>query len=278
MYRNQYIFGLPAEIWGSRWRIQGSPGLPAPINFEPWKVSQIIYCKTLVGRPTHLVDSEAEEEDDEDHGHDDHHGVQAEDRPGWAWHDGGSGRGAGFRAILTATGGRVRVHSKIARRDALIHRVESRDVLKLARDDVVDLEGRLSVVFIPEIAEPRLGRTFFRRFSAEHAQSLLVITRHYDVPTRVVESPGEVFRHHQLDARDVGRGCVVLMRANNGHGLALLGVAGEEAEEVDEVAIAGGTAREQLFGQSETPGHRPQLVSVAACFPAWKHEETKNKS
>ena len=33
-YRNQYIFGLPAEIWGSPRRIQGSPGLPAPPNFR----------------------------------------------------------------------------------------------------------------------------------------------------------------------------------------------------------------------------------------------------
>ena len=36
MYRNQYIFGLPAEILGSRRRIQGSRGLPAPRNFESW--------------------------------------------------------------------------------------------------------------------------------------------------------------------------------------------------------------------------------------------------
>ena len=34
MYRNQYIFGLPVEIWGSRRRIQGSP---STANFEPWK-------------------------------------------------------------------------------------------------------------------------------------------------------------------------------------------------------------------------------------------------
>ena len=174
------------------------PLAPDPLISSPEKCLKLlrIYCKSLVGRPTHLVDSEAEEEDDEDHGHDDHHGVQAEDGPGWAWHYGRSGRGAGFRAILTAAGGRVHVHRKIARRDALIHRMESRDVLQLARDDVVDLEGRLPVVFIPEIAEPRLGRTFLCGFPAEHAQSLLVITRHYDVPTRVVETPGEVLRHY----------------------------------------------------------------------------------
>ena len=35
VYRNQYIFGLPADIWGSRWRIQGSPRFPAPPNFKP---------------------------------------------------------------------------------------------------------------------------------------------------------------------------------------------------------------------------------------------------
>ena len=35
VYRNQYIFGLPAEIWGSHMRVQGSPGLPAPVNSEP---------------------------------------------------------------------------------------------------------------------------------------------------------------------------------------------------------------------------------------------------
>ena len=35
VYSKQYIFGLPAEIWGSRRSIQGSPGLPAPPNFEP---------------------------------------------------------------------------------------------------------------------------------------------------------------------------------------------------------------------------------------------------
>ena len=36
LYRKQYTFGLPAEICGSRRRIQGSPGLLAPPNFEPW--------------------------------------------------------------------------------------------------------------------------------------------------------------------------------------------------------------------------------------------------
>ena len=34
-YRNQYNFGLPAEIQGSRWRVQGSPRIPAPPNFKP---------------------------------------------------------------------------------------------------------------------------------------------------------------------------------------------------------------------------------------------------
>ena len=35
VYRNLYIFGLPAEIWGSHRRIQGSPGLQAPPTFKP---------------------------------------------------------------------------------------------------------------------------------------------------------------------------------------------------------------------------------------------------
>ena len=41
VYRNQYIFGLPAEIWGSRRRIQGHPRLSAPTNSEPWGTSFI---------------------------------------------------------------------------------------------------------------------------------------------------------------------------------------------------------------------------------------------
>ena len=37
VYRNQYIFGLPAEIWGSRRRNQGSPGKGfAPPNLKLW--------------------------------------------------------------------------------------------------------------------------------------------------------------------------------------------------------------------------------------------------
>ena len=39
VYENQYICGLPAEIIGSRKRIQGSPGLPAPPDFGPRKGS-----------------------------------------------------------------------------------------------------------------------------------------------------------------------------------------------------------------------------------------------
>ena len=35
--RNQYIFGLPAEILGSRRKIQGNHGLPAPDNSKTWK-------------------------------------------------------------------------------------------------------------------------------------------------------------------------------------------------------------------------------------------------
>ena len=35
VYRNQYIFGLPAEILGNHRRIQRSPGFPAPANSKP---------------------------------------------------------------------------------------------------------------------------------------------------------------------------------------------------------------------------------------------------
>ena len=35
VYRKQYIFGLPADIWGSRKRIEGSPGLPENLISSP---------------------------------------------------------------------------------------------------------------------------------------------------------------------------------------------------------------------------------------------------
>ena len=42
VYIKQYIFGLPAEIGGSHRSIQGSPGFPAPPNFEPCTTKHLI--------------------------------------------------------------------------------------------------------------------------------------------------------------------------------------------------------------------------------------------
>ena len=51
--RNQHIFRLPDEIWGSHRRIQGSPGILTPANFKPWvgtfkSLNMVLTLKALI--------------------------------------------------------------------------------------------------------------------------------------------------------------------------------------------------------------------------------------
>ena len=74
VYRNQYIFGLPAVICGSIRIIQGSPGLPAPLNFEPWNPSNIwrnIFIKSKLNNTDIEGKDKVKEKDNKDYENDD---------------------------------------------------------------------------------------------------------------------------------------------------------------------------------------------------------------